>query len=185
MISGSTIALVAVPLLVGWGIWRRSRGASRHRLSAELLALGYASWLAGLLFFPIVIDPVTRADLAREAAAPGSWVNLVPLRTVAELLARDSSTQAVRQLGGNLLLFVVPGMALAVLSRGMRRFGTFLSAATAIALGIEALQCVMRLACVGTRSVDIDDVVLNVAGLVLGWATWRLLSSGTKAPAEG
>ena len=72
---------------------------------------------------------------------------------------------AIRNIAGNLVLFVPIGIALGVAFRGRPRP---LVAATGllISLAIEISQYVFAVG----RVVDIDDVVLNVAGTWLGAA---------------
>jgi hypothetical protein len=43
----------------------------------------------------------------------------------------------------------------------------------AVSLGIELVQLALRLTLTSRRSVDVDDVILNVTGACLGYLAWR------------
>jgi glycopeptide antibiotics resistance protein len=93
-----------------------------------------------------------------HALVGGSANNLVPLRTIADLLTNAVSwTVAARQLAGNLVLLMPLAIFLFVVGLPWRR--------TMVALGvtsvtIELLQAVV----VPNRTGDVDDVLLNVLG---------------------
>ena len=54
----------------------------------------------------------------------------------------------------------------------LRRARGFAVAVLAVSCGIEALQLLERLAFVGWRSIDVDDVLLNSIGAFMGFALW-------------
>ena len=99
-------------------------------------------------------------------AAPGSGPrNAIPFRTIWEYL---SDTHApiqvrVRNLGGNLVMLAPLGAALAWLTTW--RLARVATALLAMAVAIEVWQ----LAVATGRSVDVDDVILNVTGGLAGW----------------
>lgn len=134
------------------------------------------------LFFPLVFDPVLRAELAKEPHL--SRGNVVPLRTVGRLLGRPYPDQAIRQIGGNIGLFLPLGAVLPVLVPRLRRFSALLLTALAATLIIEAIQYVATGLGRMDRAFDIDDLLLNVVGAVLGYALWWLLY-GRRSPAMG
>lgn len=124
------------------------------------------------LFFPLVVDPVLRSDIVTF----GSRVNLVPFKTVGELLGRGSSTQAVRQIGGNIGLLLPLGVVLPVLVPRLRSASALALGALASTLCIETLQYAATRAGMIDRAFDVDDLMLNVAGALLGWLVWKMAS---------
>lgn len=171
-VTGSVVG-AAIGLLAA----RRAVGAW-HRPVAIALATAHLGGVLGVTLFPLPLnglDPFT---------APYSAVQLVPLETI-ELLLRGS--QSARQLGGNLLLLVPMGVLVPIAWRAARPAWRTLAWGVAVSVTIEVLQFVFGvLSGEFYRVVDVDDVLLNVAGVALGrllfaagWPVWRGL---TRAP---
>lgn len=163
-------ALGAVLAIHGW-----LTGAARRTILSRLFGVLYAAWVLSMTLLPIELGP------------PGSgvgldpyWrasVNLVPLKTVQLYLQSDLGRIAWANILGNLFLLVPLGALGPVAWRKLDHFGRILGAGAGVSLAIEALQFAKRFVDVlgMTRSVDIDDVILNVAGAVLGYALYRLV----------
>ena len=161
VISCFAAFLWALPRLIMRTPWRR--------LIPEAVFAGY---VGALLYVVIFAFSMHGFD------SPGStwWmVNVVPLRTILELARPEHATQAIRQLAGNVVPFVPFGLLLPILWVRFRRIGQLLFAAALASLAIEILQLTLRLAGVISRSIDIDDVILNTLGALVGWAVWRVL----------
>ncbi|MCD7859453.1 MAG: VanZ family protein [Firmicutes bacterium] len=110
-------------------------------------------------------------------AAVRSSVNLVPLRTLRLMLRLLSSPNralarfAAANLAGNVAAFLPLGYFLPALWRRQRRFFAFsLTALLLIALVELAQLLTLRGSC------DIDDLILNYPGALLGWAGCRIFS---------
>lgn len=150
-------------------------GAARRTIISRLFGVFYAAWVISMTLLPVELGP------------PGSgvgldphWrnsVNLVPFKTVQLYLQSDLGTIAWANLLGNLLLLVPLGALGPVAWRKLDRFGRILGAGLGISLTIEVLQFAKRFvdALGMTRSVDVDDVILNVAGAVVGYVLYRLV----------
>lgn len=102
-------------------------------------------------------------------------VNPIPFKTIVEYIsmaARDSYfvTLAVRNLVGNLILFLPMGLFLPVLFRKMRRFGKTMLCIFLMILSAELIQLFLRLGVF-----DIDDFILNMAGAAIGYFIYSIL----------
>lgn len=75
--------------------------------------------------------------------------------------------QAVINLVGNVVMFVPAGFFLPLLFESSRNFFVFLLYSLGIILAIELTQLVAALGCC-----DVDDLVLNLPGMVLGYLFW-------------
>lgn len=105
-------------------------------------------------------------------------VNLVPFRTVTgftQMAVRENTASgsalfrlAVKNLGGNVFLFVPFGIFLPMLFRRQKRFWMFLITVTLTIVLVELLQLLTMLG-----SCDIDDLILNVFGAVCGFGLWK------------
>lgn len=161
------LALAVIVLLHGW-----ITHARRRAIASRLFGVFYGAWVVSMTLLPF------------EVAPPGSgvgldpyWresVNLVPLRTIRLYLKSDLGRVAWQNLLGNLLLLVPLGALGPWAWRRLDRWGRILGAGLCVSLGIEALQFSKRFidALGTTRSVDIDDVLLNTAGVALGYTAF-------------
>jgi glycopeptide antibiotics resistance protein len=175
VLDGTVLFVVGVPALAACVVLLVRRGST---LTHALLWAGvglYAIAAVDRLFFPVAIDSAVRAVTAAHAAG-STRTNLVPLLTVAQLVRRSSSYQAVRQIGGNVGLLLPLGAVLPILVVRLRRLGTFALTALAATLAIEVVQYMATGAGFMSRAFDIDDVLLNVAGALIGYCIWWALS---------
>ncbi|HEY7737740.1 MAG TPA: VanZ family protein [Candidatus Limnocylindria bacterium] len=100
--------------------------------------------------------------------------NPVPLRTIAIYMANLDSPFWVRQLVGNLLLLLPVGLLGPVAFPPLNGWLRVFLAALALSLAIEIAQL-----WIPNRMADIDDVLLNVAGAMLGYAILTVLRLGS------
>lgn len=109
--------------------------------------------------------------------APMGRYNLVPLDTVrlyirllqhSESLAQRNS--AIANLAGNVVLFIPFGIFLPLMVSWQRKFLPFVILTTGLLLLVELLQYVT-----GLGALDVDDMILNFCGVMIGRIFWRLL----------
>jgi glycopeptide antibiotics resistance protein len=105
---------------------------------------------------------------------PGISVNLVPFDSIRELIARGPNWPTVRLLAGNVAVFVPFGLLAPVAWRRLLGFGPTVLAGLSLSLGIECAQFALSLHLGHAyRVAEVDDVLLNVSGVMLGWAAMR------------
>lgn len=161
-----TLPALALICAVPWGVIRLLMRAPVHRAAMEALFVGYMGALLYVVFFlPL---PVRTEDTRFVSAS----VNLVPARTVVGII-RDFPRLVIWQLLGNVVLFVPLGFLLPLLSTRYRRFAMTAAAGLSVSVGIELVQFALLLTLISRRSVDVDDVILNVTGACLGYLAWR------------
>ena len=101
-------------------------------------------------------------------------VNLIPFKTICgyigNILHGSIVTIALRNLLGNLFMFLPLGIYLPVMNRKCRTFAKTLLVSLAILVGIELVQFITLLG-----SLDIDDLILNLSGVMMGYALWKCL----------
>jgi len=131
----------------------------------------YASWAAGLLF-----EPSARSADSYLRDSVGHWINLVPLATIAGQV-RTASGSALVQLVGNVGLLLPLGLIGPVVMPSLRRAPRLALVALGGSVAIELVQLVGTSVRLIERSVDVDDVILNTAGALLGWLLWRVIAS--------
>lgn len=164
------VALLAASLLAWHGIARRA--PARDVASRVLLAL-YLGWLIGATLFPL---PLHHLAGSSGLGAALNHPNLVPFASIRATLAEHAVWPRVRLLGGNVLVFVPFGLLLPAIWPRLDGVWRMALVGLAVGLSIELTQLVVSLA-LGSwhRMSDVDDVILNTAGVLLGYALWRAL----------
>jgi glycopeptide antibiotics resistance protein len=134
-----------VAALVGYLCWRRGGLAALRPVCGVLLA-------------GLVLAVLSATMLG--SSTPTGRVNLVPGASMIDVFSSDYRNP-LRNLLGNILLFVPIGF-LAVILVG-RRVWLVTAAAGALSACIELTQLAL-----GNRWADIDDILLNTTGALLG-----------------
>lgn len=112
-------------------------------------------------------------------------VNLVPLVTIIENIsligtAYDGDTLFMIALilinvGGNILLLMPLGFLAPILWRKFRHFKKVILLSLAVSITIELLQLLESSFGRGGRVTDIDDVICNVLGAIIGYLIYVLI----------
>ncbi|UPM54054.1 VanZ family protein [Gottfriedia acidiceleris] len=102
--------------------------------------------------------------------------NFVPFKVVIDSIKYGSFSIALKQVGGNIVLFMPLGFALPVLYPKITKSKTIL-VGFIVSLGIEIIQGTMGFFIgYNYRSCDIDDLLLNTFGTVLGVIVFSLFT---------
>ncbi|MGD6795336.1 VanZ family protein [Metabacillus indicus] len=118
-------------------------------------------------------------------------VNLVPLVSIFNAIDQIGTAYEgdvlfmvsliLRNVGGNILLLMPLGFFAPVLWGGFKGFKRVVFLGLAVSVTIEILQLVENIAGAWGRITDIDDVICNVLGVVVGFLIYSLiLKSGEK-----
>jgi glycopeptide antibiotics resistance protein len=178
------LGLVFVVPLVAW-MNRRDR-IGRWLSLARLAFAVYLVVLIGLLFTPFPFPPWTRLpeeSLDGYRPWPFPWVNIVPFETITVALRYGLDRQQGQVLVGNVLALAPFGVFLPILWPSRRSLISVVGAGLAISLALEAVQLGLSLL-IGApyRVADVDDVIINVLGVALGYGLYRAI--GLFLPAE-
>ena len=133
----------------------------KKRAALIALALIYAGLMVWLMF-------LRRAPFAERS------YNLAPFYTLRQMWTLYGNYERFRRFAlvnllGNVVMFVPLGFFLPAIFRAQRRFLCALFTAALIIAGLEAVQYVTRLGVA-----DVDDLMTNLVGVVLGYVIWRL-----------
>lgn len=135
------------------------------------LLLVYLTLVVSVTLFPL---PVSRGLFGNYQY---NTVNLVPFRSIAETIRMNlhKPKQIFLQIFGNIILFFPLGILLQVV--GKHKKARNLLIAIGMAVFIEAFQGIYGWILCGApyRTVDIDDVILNTLGYLVGFAFYSIL----------
>ncbi len=148
--------------------------------------IGYIITLVGVLFFPIIYDK--SVFINPEANNPS--INIIPFNTVLSILENDPST-FIRQVLGNIIIFIPMGFFLPVYISRLKRLKSCFFAVLSLTVIIELTQLLLDFILVKNyRCCDIDDVILNAIGGMIGYAIFSIVKRfyfrlSTKPPVSG
>jgi glycopeptide antibiotics resistance protein len=175
------LLLAAIPLaaLLALAWWRRAEWRSVARTAALLAFASYSIAVVSSALLPLHTG---------LSSSPPDWPQLlralVPLRDLSEMLSSPSLDSAVlwRNIGGNILLFVPLGFLLPALRPvDWRRL---LLAGLLASVSIECTQLLLDVFVGAKHIVSSDDVLLNVIGASIGYASFLAVRHAVEKASE-
>ncbi|MBQ2953252.1 MAG: VanZ family protein [Clostridia bacterium] len=153
-------------------IWAPLRRPWRRRPLAREVALAlFVAFMTGLLHLTLCGEwgsPAAMIASALERLRTGDKIHLRPFGTIGpQLCSFFTLTTSWSQLLGNVLLFMPWGFCLPLLWRRFRRPLRMVGMALALTCSIELVQLFIG------RYVEVDDILLNASGALLGAGLWR------------
>ena len=128
----------------------------------------YMTVVVSITIFPIIID----SDLM---PINDSSIILVPFSTITNLLENATLWTIVLQIIGNIIMTIPYGIFIPFMVK-KKRWYNYLVYTLIFPLAIELTQLII---CVSTnsfyRTVDIDDVILNSIGIIIGYGIYKIL----------
>lgn len=179
LLPTNTFIVVGLAVVLPLVLWVARR--TRVGPWTTLVRIAFATYLVvivGLVFTPFPIPPwtpFTDAQLASDYRPwPFPWVNLSPFDTIRGALRFGVDWQPGRYVLGNVLAFAPFGVFIPLLWPRCRSLLGMIAVAFAISLAIESVQLgLSMLMGFPYRVADIDDVVLNVLGVLIGYVVYR------------
>jgi glycopeptide antibiotics resistance protein len=171
--------LVGLPLLaLVLILLRRRRTGPLYLLGVGLFGF-YLIGIVNLVFFPILLPPNWPEGVTLEGAQRTfSHVNLIPFY-YGDMFTLNFRT-IIYEIAGNFLLTVPFGFGLPFLARLQAKRMPWLALGVGLTFEITQLALALILGSYA-RSVDINDVLLNAAGVLFGYGFWRLLTRFSRA----
>ena len=134
----------------------------RRPLPLPLRVLATLCAFVFMVAFAVVLAHLTLRP--SPASVPMAHTNLHPGRSLKAYLDQPALRDAVKQIGGNLLLGVPFGVLVPVVAPGARGVLRVLGLTAIVMLLVEFAQGAL----ITGRAFDIDDVILNTAGALVG-----------------
>lgn len=182
MLTGIVVYPVAAALAV-LVAWRAARaGQPGFIVAARALFVLYLGWVAGATLFPLPVRPGV-AELEAAGAAAGVAVGLVPLASIRDVLVNGTLFAQAWILGGNVLTLVPFGFLLPFVAPRVATWPRMAVAALLLPLAIELSQLAVSLALgYSYRITEVDDMLLNLAGVLLGYAAFTVVRTKVSSP---
>lgn len=176
--------IAALLVASGLCLWKRVPG---RRTFVILCFVLYVSMILEVTLFPV---PISLAEIARVRSDPSLYVspdlNLIPFHSIAASVAGAESQGLavfIRNWLGNLLLLMPLGFMAPIIWKRFRRASRTVLLCLATSLSIEFVQYVgsFLVFTIRWKSVDVDDVIVNVVGGLLGFLLFTLLRFASPA----
>jgi len=167
------VALVAATIV---GVIAVRRRLPDFVVAMRVLFVLYLGWVVGATLFPLPVDAVA-ARL--DAGARGVSVGLVPLASISEVVRDGTWFAQLWILGGNVLTLAPFGFLLPFAAPRLATWRRVALAAVLFPTAIELSQFLVSMTLgYSYRVTEVDDVVLNAAGILLGFAVFSALRDG-------
>lgn len=135
--------------------------------------LVFVIYIAALVYFVFFAEMFGRADFSREYR-----YNLVPFKEIKRFLRyyhQLGFTAVMLNLAGNVMAFMPFGFCLPMVTDHRTKFVTVFLCTFGLSLSIELIQLVSRVG-----SCDVDDLILNSLGGILGYICFCLAKKAVR-----
>jgi glycopeptide antibiotics resistance protein len=141
----------------------------------------YIFILIGTVFFPLWIGRSLYENIDIK-----NFINLIPFKQIVKEVKSVGTrydgdiafhiSLILRNLLGNIILLLPFGFMCNILWHKINTVKKVTILALLVSLSIEFIQLVMIILHINKRVVDIDDVILNTVGFIIGYYLYRLYS---------
>jgi len=144
------------------------------------------AWVLFILYLPVLIYVIVLKggsgtgyvlSMAKNSSKISfmqkiAGVNFIPFKTILYYLGGNQSfSVAVENILGNILAFSPLGFLLPILFNKYKKLKNIFFISLSISLSIEIIQLFFNMG-----SCDIDDLILNVLGAILGFGVYKVLN---------
>ncbi len=178
-LSPESFVVLALPVgvLIALVVSRR-RHDGRWRAMLRVTLVAYAVLLIALLFGPLPLPPWTPPDIEPGPLFrpwPYAWANVIPFDTIGVGVGLGLEWPQARLLVGNVVAFAPVGMFVGLFRPHGHTWRRTLATGLAVSLTVEVAQLALSLLMgYWYRVADVDDLVLNTGGVMLGYGAFRL-----------
>jgi|GEM_PF-260579 len=156
-----------------WKIFFSKKKKTAKRLILNTLAFAYIIMVFGVTIFPIQNHPLPFP----------MGHNFMPFNSIIEVATTMPTSIAIKQLAGNVIMFLPFGFLVSFYTKKYK-FIKCMFYAILFSVLIEFLQFILGETFVGSqyRVVDIDDVILNLLGAIIGFGIFKITPHFIKDP---
>ena len=135
---------------------------SKTQLAVESIFVSYCIVVLGMTLLPIPIE--------EREGFPKPSINFIPFSTILELVG---SGLFLKQIVGNIILFIPMGFLLPFIWQMARDFLKAVLIGLFISLTVESTQ--LLVSDYMYKVFDVDDILLNTIGTAMGWLIYRFV----------
>lgn len=150
----------------------------RHKKGMRCLCgILFLLYLTALVYFLFFAEMLGRTNVNRVYS-----YNLILFREIGRFWVHRRQLGALAvflNIGGNVLIFAPFGFLLPAMRRSLRRAGRVTLLGFFFSLTVETVQLLTR-----TGSFDVDDLLLNTLGALLGYACYAMIQKKRDRNAE-
>ena len=155
-------------LAIRAGVWYKQKHIDWKREAVLLLMYINLAVIIRFVFFPMdKVDGQVQPLIFDIATVYPFRVNLVPL---VNLFDYDNKRDLLLNVIGNVAMFIPSGIVLPIIYKRLDSFIKVILAGGGISLCIEIIQLPFSV-----RATDIDDLILNTIGVIVGYGIYALI----------
>ena len=148
-------------------IWIQQKKIAWEREAFLLLMYINLAVLIRFVFYPFfTVNGKVQPLIINMGSIQPLRINLIPL---VNILDYDIKREAAINIIGNISMFIPTGIIMPILYKRLDRFWKVLLAGAGLSFGIEMIQLLFP----GSVT-DIDDLILNAAGVAIGYGIYKL-----------
>lgn len=171
------LAFAAVWLLARIFVWIRQKRIVWKREAVLLLLYLSLAVIIRFVFFP---RDTVRGQIQPLVFDPSAvfpfHVNYVPFVNFSNF---KTAEETLWNVGGNVVMFIPLGVVLPFVYKSRRSFGKVVATGALISLCVETIQLLFA-----SRTTDIDDLILNTLGVMIGYGIYALSKSRGRQAAD-
>ncbi len=176
MLRADFLYLMSIPTYLIILVISAKRRVSSKKHVIIFLTFVYCLAVISVTLFPL---PVQKSVLERRRSPdyPNPKHNFVPIVDLVKVARLGNFRTVARVFGGNILLFIPLGALLPVLNRRFNNLQSIFLSGVLGSVTVEGLQLLISLVLgFNYRTVDVDDIILNTSGAIIGYGFLRLLA---------
>lgn len=144
---------------------------SKHIILA-LISM-YITLLIAVTLFPL---PISKNLIELRRLDVVSTNNFIPFQSIYDLITNTNISTMLRNIVGNVLLLVPFGFLIPMLFKKLRNLKNIFIASLLFSFMIETTQFLISIILgFNYKIVDVDDVILNVMGGLIGYIAYKLI----------
>jgi glycopeptide antibiotics resistance protein len=171
MLNNVLLILTSCIVYIGFLIKNITKKKSAKEQFVFTVFYVYIIALLSVTFFPFPYQPRLLHDL-RLGGQPKN--NIIPFNDIYFMIMHDSTSDLIKQIAGNILLFMPFGFLIPLIKMNL----TFRKALIIGIIGsasVEIIQLILDILInYNYRISDIDDVILNLLGFVIGYSIFKM-----------
>lgn len=173
MLKVTVLLIVIIPLLIMYELIAYIKLKRKHSIEYWILGISFYIYLMlfiGVTFFPI---PIQKEVIAILKTTSGNYINynIIPFHSILQTLRTNPSEKSILiQIMGNIILIMPITFYISLVNNRIKNIGNTIALVLFISILIELFQFI-----IGTivgyyyRIIDIDDIILNTFGGILGY----------------